>query len=200
MTGTEKIKAKILEDASQMAKDIEEQAKEEARRITDAAKREAEEKRKEILQKGESDGAESYRRLLAVAGLEGRKERLKAKQDMVENAFKAAMERIISMPDAKYQKFLEDMVVSAAEKGEGELLLSEKDLSRMDRQFIESINKKLEHEGKNGNLKMSQKTIRAAGGFILKCGEMEINSTLEILFGMLRPELENEIVDILFGA
>ena len=42
--------------------------------------------------------------------------------------------------------------------------------------------------------------IRTAGGVILKFGDMEINSTFEILFGMLRTELESDVVSILFGS
>lgn len=200
MTGTEKIKTKILEDARVKASETEEQAKREAHDIMAHASLEAEQKKAELLQKAEEDSHEAYRRLLSVAGLEDRKEVLRAKQDMVEAAFQGALEKVIKLPDREYQMFIEDMVVSAATRGSGEILLSEKDSNRMDKEFLSNVNKRLQAAGMNGSLVLSKDTIHSVGGFILRCGEMEVNSTLEILFGMLRPELENEVVKILFGT
>jgi len=199
MTGTEKIKTKILEDAKGKAIKIEELAKQESCDILGNANKTAEQKKKDILSRADSEGAEVYRRLIAVAGLEGRKELLRSKQDMVDTAFKTAMERITNLPDAEYQKILEDLAVSAAQKGSGEILLSKRDLKRIDSQFIGNINKRLGSSGIIGDLTLSGDNINAAGGVVLKYGEMEINSTFEILFGMFRPQLENEVVKILFS-
>ena len=199
MTGIEKIKTKILDDASARASQIKEQADREARDIMEQASKEAENKKAELLKKAQSDSEESYRRLLAVAELEGRKEILRAKQDMIEKAFRTAMGRITGMPDREYQKLLEEMIVdAAAAKGSGEILLSEKDAKRMDSSFISNINQRLSISGKGGILTVSNENIQTAGGFILRSGDMEVNDTFEILFGMLRPELENEVVGILF--
>ena len=200
MTGTEKIKTKIIEDSKVKAHQIEEQAKQEAHEIMNTALKNVELKKAELLKKADTDGQEAYRRLIAMAGLDGRKEILRAKQDMVEIAFKKAAERISHLPDQEYQKFLEKMVISETTKGNGEILLSEKDLQRMDNQFIGNINKHLVLAGINGELSLSKETINTAGGFILRYGEVELNSTFEILFGMLRPELENDVVKILFTA
>lgn len=198
MTGTEKIKTKIIEDANAKALHIEEQANQEARYIMDTALRSAEQKKAELHKKADAEGAEAYRRLIAVAGLEGRKEILRAKQEMIETAFKAAMEKVSQLPDQEYQKLLEEMVISTATKGSWEILLSEKDLNRMDSLFISNINKRLISAGLVGDFTLSKDTIHTAGGFILRRGDVEINSTFEILSGMLRPELENDVVKILF--
>jgi len=199
MTGTDKIKSKIMEDANARALQIEEQAKAEAKDIVDQALREAELKEAEILKKAESDGMDAHKRMIAVAELEGRKSILGAKQDMISLAFKKAMEKLCALPDSEYQQLIEDMAVKSAIKGDGEILLSEKDAKRMNDKFIKNINRRLESLGKGGKLSLSRKTIQAAGGFILKYGDMEINSTFEILFGVIRPELEQEVVKILFG-
>lgn len=199
MTGTEKIKSKILEDAEFKANQIVEQAQRESQEIMAQALKEAQEKRSEILKRGEADGMEAYRRMLSVAGLDGRKEILKAKQDMVESAFSAAMERLCGLPDKDYQKLLEDMAVDAAKSENGEILLSEKDRKRLNKDFIKNINERITSAGKSGKLVLSQQSIKTVGGFVLRYGEMEINSTFEILFGMLKPELENDVVNILFS-
>ncbi len=199
MTGTERIKSKILEDAKAKAVVTEEQARQEAKEIMDKALADAAWKKDILLKKAETEGIEAYRRIISNAGLDGRKEVLKTRQDMVEAAFKKAMEKVVSMPDSEYQKFLEDMVVTAATKGSGEIMLSERDLKRIDKKFISNINTRLEKSGINGKLTLSKETIQAAGGFKLKSGDVEINSTLEIIFEMIRPACEGDVVKVLFA-
>ncbi|MEJ1731095.1 V-type ATP synthase subunit E family protein, partial [Escherichia coli] len=80
---------------------------------------------------------------MAIAGLEGRKEILRAKQDMVDAAFKQALEKVISLPDEEYCRLLEDMAVKSAVNGNGEILLSEKDMRRISSSFLGNVNKKL---------------------------------------------------------
>lgn len=200
MTGIEKIKSKIVEDANARALQVEEQARQEARSIMDRALLTADQKRLELLKNAEHEGAEAYKSLLAVAGLEGRKEILRAKQDMVDEAFQTALDRVCQLPDQQYQKLLEDLIVNAAGNNSGEILLSDKDAKRMDTQFISNINKRLASSGKSSILTLSKENIRTVGGFTLKSGDMEMNSTFEILFSMLRPQLENEVVRHLFNT
>lgn len=198
MTGTEKIKTKILEDAAATAAAIEEQAKQEAAAILAEASETARKKNAEIISKAEAEGAEVYRRMMAVAGLDGRKELLRAKQDMVDTAFRKAMDEVTQLPDMEYQKLIERMIVGAALKGDGEILMSEADIRRMDTQFLSNIHNQLDSIGKTGRLTLSTVGITTKGGFILRYGDMEINSTFEILFGILRPQLEQEVVKLLF--
>jgi V/A-type H+-transporting ATPase subunit E len=198
MTGTERIKEKIIEDAKARAAAIQEQAEEEARIIMDQARQEARLKKAELLEMAEADGEQAYKRMLAVAGLEGRKELLRAKRDMIDLAFDRAMGKICGLPDHEYQKLLEKMIVDAAGNEGGEILLSEKDAMRMDKQFEKNINQRLAAAGKRGSLALSKQSIPTVGGFILRSGNTEVNSTFEILFGMLRTELESEVVSLLF--
>lgn len=200
MTGTEKITTKIIEDAKARALVIEEQARQEARAVMEQATADASQKRAELLKKAEADGGESYKRLIAVAGLEGRKEILRAKQEMIDEAFQKALEKVCQLKDQDYQSLLEGMIANAAGNEGGEILLSEKDAKRMDERFVENINQRIANSGKKGTLTLSAQRIKTAGGFVLKNGEMEINSTFEILFGMLRTELESDVVRMLFQA
>jgi V/A-type H+-transporting ATPase subunit E len=200
MTGTEKIKEKILYDARSRANSIEEQAKKEAQEILDKASYEAGLRKEAVLKEAENDGMETYKRMLAVAGLEGRKETLRTKQDAINAAFQMALDKVCSLPDREYQRLLEDMIVKAAVDGGGEIFLSQKDAPRMDKNFISNINQRVGSSGKSGAWTLSPQPVKTVGGFILKSGEMEINSTFEIMFGMLRTELEGEVVKILFNS
>jgi len=199
MISAEKIRNKILEDAKSKALAIEEQAKLEAKEILADASKTAEAKSAQILKRAENDSAEVYRRLISIGGLEGRKEILRAKQEVVDNAFRLAMEKIISLPDAQYQELLETMIADAASNSTGEILISERDSSRINSNFADNINKQLKSAGKTGTLTLSKDRINASGGFVLRYGDMEVNSTLEILFETLRSQLESEVVKTLFN-
>lgn len=199
MTGIDRIKEKILEDARAKARAIQEQAEDEAKRIKEQASSEAEKEQAMLLSNARTEGLQLYERMLATAGLDGRKKLLAAKQRIIDTAFTKAMEKVCGLPDRQYQQLLEKMIADAAGDTAGEVLLSEKDAARMDSSFISNINLRISQAGKKGAVALSNQHIKSAGGFILKCGDMEINSTFEIMFGMLRTELEGEVVNILFG-
>src|SRR5690606_15113398 len=205
------------EDAKLKARATLEQAEQEARDIMEQAEQEAAQKRAELLDKAKADGGQMYRRMLAVAGLEGRKKLLAARQEMIDEAFSKALERIEGLPDRQYQELLEKMISEAAAgyrdpsaQPDGahapqagfiaEIMLNERAAGRMEGQFIENINRRLSAIGKKGTVTLSEKRIRTAGGFILKIGNVEMNGTFEMLFGMLRTELESDVVGILFGS
>ncbi len=200
MTGTDRIKEKILEDARAKAKAIQDQAEQDASRIMEEAAAQADKERTEVINNAHAEGLQLYKRMLAVAGLDGRKKLLAAKQEMIDAAFTKAMEKICALPDRQYQQVLEKMIAEAAGSTGGEVLLSEKDAARMDKSFITNINMRLSDLGKGGMINLSKLHVRTAGGFVLKSGDLEINSTFEIMFSMLRDELESEVVGILFGS
>ena len=176
MTGTDMIKTKILDDAHKRASEAEEQARREAQEILNKAASEAEQKRAEILKKADLNSQEIYRRLLSTAALEGRKELLRAKQDMIEATFQRALEKVANLPDREYEKLMEDMVVKAATGGGGELSTT-KDSKRL-AMIPEQVNSVCKRAGINGNIICQRINIRASG-VLLRSGDIEINSTLE---------------------
>ena len=120
--------------------------------------------------------------MLAVAGLKAAEAACKA--EMIDAAFAKAMEKVTGLPDRQYQELLERMIAEAAagyrsRRNRPAARISagalqrgghaeEKDAARMDGQFIVNINKRLSASGKKGTITLSEKRIRAAGGFILK--------------------------------
>jgi V/A-type H+-transporting ATPase subunit E len=199
MMGMERIKAKILEDSENKAGQILEQARQQAEEIKNDALKESESIRAKRLEDAEVDGKEIYRRMLSAAALEGRKELLKAKQEVVGACFDSAMQKIISLPDNDYQKLIEDMVLDAAKNEEGEILLAEQSKQRLNKDFLRNINTRVASLGNSAKLVLSDECVKSAGGFVIRYGEMEINSTFEIMFEMLKPELENDVVGMLFS-
>jgi len=91
------------------------------------------------------------------------------------------------------------MAAESARDEDGEIVLSERDKERISRDFTRNINKKIRDSGKKGKLELSKDSIRTVGGFVLRYKDMEVNNTFEVMFEMIRPKLENDVVKILFS-
>lgn len=200
MTGTDRIKAKILEDSKKIADENLSKARQEAQRLVTEAQKEALVRTEKARQAALDEASNLKKRMIAVASLEERKRMLKVRQSMVNAAFKTAFEKVVKLPVEEYGQFLKGIIIDSVRKGEGEILFNETDQSRLGSQYIEEINKMLKAEGKASELRLSKDTIPNRGGFVLKYGEMEINCTLEIMFDMNIPKLEAEVASILFKA
>lgn len=197
MNGAERIKDRIIADARELCDRILEDAKREAQNIIGNAEKEAFQKVTVMTEKAREDALQIKQRLQAVSELEDRKMALKARQDSVDEAFDTALTRITALPDAQYSLFLEDILLKAVREGDGFLVLNEKDKVRLGEKFVSTINTKLNE--KNAKLALAKDTLKSAGGFVLRYGDMEINCTIEILMNMARPALESEVAAILFG-
>ncbi|MDK2811745.1 MAG: V/A-type H+/Na+-transporting ATPase subunit [Petroclostridium sp.] len=198
MAGAEKIKEKILEEARLQAQKNLEQAEKEAAEIIQSAQKEAEQKKSEIIERAHKEAVDRKKRLIAAAELEARKQKLQAKQEVVEEAFTRVLNKLNSLPADQYQNILVDMVVRSVRKGNEEIILSDKDKQRLGADFINTINNQLKNKGIAGNVQLSNESRKIDGGFILKTGEVEINNSFEAIMRMQRAELEAEVVKVLF--
>lgn len=199
MTGTDRIKAKIM-DESRAAADIQlDAATREADEIIAAAEKEAMLAAQKARLAAEEEAAHQNKRMLAVASLEERKSVLKVRQDMVELAFRKAMDKLAALPDREYGAFLKSYAIGAVREGAGEILLNETDKKRLGQAFVKDLNDSLAKAGKKSTLSLAVDALKAKGGFVLRYGDMEINSTLEIMMNQIKPKLEVQVADILFN-
>lgn len=198
MAGAEKIRERILEEARKQAEANIQEAKKEAEKIIHSSEEEARKKQKQIIDRAFKEAAERKKRLIAVAELEGRKEKLKAKQDMIEEVFTKTIERLNSLSDEEYENILVDMIINSVRSGDEEIILSEKDRNRLSYKFVENINNRLREKGLKGNIALSNQTRNINGGFILKKGDVEINNSFDAIIKMKRDELEEIVVAELF--
>ena len=197
MAGAEKLNEKILSEARLQADSITEQAALEAKEILDQADKEARVIREEALIKAENDAKVREKRMISVAELEGRKAILAAKQEIIEELFSKSIEKLVLLSDAEYEKTLLDMICECA-AGDEEVLLSQRDLSRMSPDFITKANSKLMAAGKHGGLTLSQEPRLINGGFILRTGNVEINNSFSSIMKTQRENLETIAVKMLF--
>ena len=198
MAGAENLRNRIISDARVVAEANITQARREADSIVLKAREEAQALHGSLVQKAERDAGEREKRLVSVAELEGRKEKLAIKQHLIEELFSQAIKILFDKPDKEYEALLLDLLVSVA-TGDEEVIISGKDQRRLSGGFLNSANRALSAAGKPGRLKLSQATRPIKGGFILRSGQIEINNSFETIVKMEKDNLESLAVKMLFN-
>ncbi len=191
---------KIIKDAEEEGKKKVKEAEEKAEEILKEAQERSKELKKKIIERAEKEAAEEKKRIIALAKLEARNKLLEKKKIFIKEVFQEASKRISRVSNEKYRSFLKKVILEAAESGEEEIILSERDRELVDAKFLEEINQELQKMGKKGSLKFSSETREIKGGVILKKNGLEINSSLETLLEELRLEKEKEILQKIIGG
>ncbi len=187
----------IGEDAKAEADSMLSREKAGAESIVEKAKKNAERLREDLTKKAHERADEHGRRIETLAGLELRKETLREKKNLLDEAFAKAEERIASLPPDEYLAFLKPIIIGAVESGNEELILSERHRDIFTPDFLDKLNGELGSE--KGRLRMGEDSGEFSGGFILRDGRKETNMTLRSLIGSQRDGLEPEVANILFG-
>jgi len=189
----EAITDKIISDAEEYAGARIAEAKAEAERIIADAKDEAE----TIIERAKSQNAKDTAAIIhktsSAAELEARKMRLAAKHKGFTAAMEEAMDQIAGLEKKAYIAFLVGIIAETGVR-EGELILNSKDRKAVGAKLIEAANAAT----KGSNLKLSSETIDSKGGFVIKTGDIQIDSTLEIMVTAIRDSVASEVVEILF--
>lgn len=188
---------KIIEDARREADSVRRQAEEQIKQIESETDKNIERAVKEIFLKAGQEAGRQEQKGATSANLEYRKSVLSQKQAIISAVFDRVLEDIKGFGKQKYQLFVENLFMDCDGDEEVVIPLWEK---RIDKVFIQKINKMLLKKGKKGALKFSEeKRDIPGGGFILKKGRIEKNNSFEIYLSSLRRDLESEISRILFG-
>ena len=197
MTGLEKMKNQILDEAKSLAEAKVSDAENQAQEILEAAKAEAAKTAAGISQKSEADVANYTERIASSIDLQRRTRVLSAKQEVIAEVLNKAYEKLKAMETADYfammMKILDKYVLAQA----GEIYFSQADVNRMPadcRAGIEKIAK-----AKGGSLKICSQEKGIEGGFVLAYGGIEENCTLRAMFDAKRDELSDEAHRLLFS-
>ena len=197
MTGLEKMKNQILDEAKSLAEAKVSDAENQAQEILEAAKAEAAKTAAGISQKSEADVANYTERIASSIDLQRRTRVLSAKQEVIAEVLNKAYEKLKAMETADYfammMKILDKYVLAQA----GEIYFSQADVNRMPadcRAEIEKIAK-----AKGGSLKICSQEKGIEGGFVLAYGGIEENCTLRAMFDAKRDELADEAHRLLFS-
>ena len=199
MPGAEKLREKIIAQASEQADQVLNEARLRAEKIIAKAEQDAASRKNTILEKGRAQAEERGRRILTIAELDARKNVLTAKQELIEETFVEALARLQKMGKAKYQELIFPMLIDAVNSGQEEIIISPRDESNFTAEFLAKVNEAITKKGIEGKLIIAEEKREMQGGFILRAGDVEINSSFDSILRMMRDQLEPEIAAILFS-
>lgn len=223
INGLHKITDKILSEAQEKADMILADAQAECDRINAEYAERAEKIRTDISSEAEKGGMEYVARVRSTAATSKRNLLLQTKSDLIDGVFASVLEQTRTLELEKYNEILigllsaalleqiESEDISRTLYGEEEalapecyeVLFNQRDRDRCGKAIIEGVQKHL--FGKVAAEKLSRLTLSAGtaaidGGLILRCGNIESNCSLSILFAQLREDLEAEVARALFDA
>ena len=221
MDGLEKITARISADADAEIHAIRDKAQAQAEELLAQARAQAEKEKGELL------AEERKARLISAAQMEGRKMSLAAKQEVLDEAFRQALEEMCSLPEEQYIQLLARLAVQASSTGREQLIFSPKDRTRIGKAVVMAANDALVKQvapelpdaitdskvgaflGKvvnsaaaqitgTGLLTLSEETRPIRGGFIMVDGPVEVNCAFEAMVRAQQEQLEKPVAEILF--
>ena len=197
MSGLDKMKARILEEAETSAREITEKAEADAGAAVQAARESAEAEAAKILERAKRDAAEYGARVESSMDMQRKQAVLAAKQEVISGVLEKAYGAVMDLDDGKYFAMLEKLLEKHVLSGNGVICFSAKDLARMPGDFPEKI--KTIAAQKGGSLTLSEKPENLDGGFLLVYGGIEENCTIRAMFDSKREELSDQVNRLLFG-
>lgn len=194
MNGIDKITQRITQEIEREIATLEDQVSEQASAITADYAVKAVDIAEEIKARGEKAAQEREERLVSMAHMEARKAQLAVKQEVLEEAFALALEKLCTLPQGEYVDLLASLAVRAASTGREEVLLSPRDRDAVGAEVVAQANARLP----DGKLTLAEETRPMRGGLILRSGSVEVNGSFETILRLERPNLAGDIARILF--
>ena len=187
---------RIEQDAQVAAAALLKEAQEKAEAIRKASELRIEQERSAVMERARRDAMELDDRMQRMARLDARKKQLKAKREVLDEAFAKALAKLRAMPEAEARAFGLALLLRAA-KGD-ETIVADGASAWCDQAFVGTANAALVKAGRPGNLALSPEKRPLGGGFVLLSGGMEVQCTFEAALEAKRMELEAEIASLLF--
>jgi V/A-type H+-transporting ATPase subunit E len=222
MTGLDKITSRIIADAEADAKKILAEAEASAAGITASYEAKAEEIRASLHADAEREATDIISRAKSAAAMDKRNILLTEKSRLIDGAFSEAKRQILAMPDDKYLELLAKLLtfslldqleterINRELYGETdmpdiekyEVIVNKSDRERFGKSLIDSARRMVVGKVDRrilDRLVLSDSTADIEGGVILKYGDVESNSSIEMILDSIRNNVEPEVCKILFG-
>ena len=216
MTGLSKITDKILADARADAAELLAQAEKKSSELAGEYARQAQSRREQIDESTKREAAEIVARAKSGEAAIRRNVILEAKSAQIDRAFDLAKKELLGLSEERYAELLLRLLVAACRRqaederlsrelyGEEdapiadcyEVLLNERDGERFGEALIASVREQSELSAKT--VVLSSQRARIDGGLILRCGNTEINCSVQALIEQIRPTLEGKVSRKLF--
>ncbi len=198
--GISAISDEVVGDAQKEAEATILTAEKEAKETLQSAKREADEKYRELVGHAKAKAESERRKIASVTEVEMRNRLLAAKEELVDAAFKKAVDKFkIFVETNEYKTYLVKLIEEVAQKiGQKDLVIeiNAADASWLTQETLKPLSEKLQAE-----LKLAKSNEHFIGGCIIQTGNGKIiyNSTIDTKLEELKPTLRVEVAKILFG-
>ena len=196
MTGLEKMKSQIMDEAKALADSKIAEANRRAEEILEEAKADAEKSVASISQRSDKDVANYRERIISSIDLQKRTKLLAAKQEVIAQVLDQSYDRLKTMETGEYFAMLLKLAEKYVLPQEGIMYFSQADLGKMPESFKSDVKKLAETKG--GKLNISGEGRNIENGFVLAYGGIEENCTLKAIFDAKRDEFADKIHHILF--
>lgn len=196
MSGLDKMKSQILDDASQTAEAKISGARKEEERILAQARADAEAQAQQSEQKAKTAVENYAQRIASSCDMQRRKALLEAKQEIISGVLEKAYDKVVGLPEEAYFDMVSRMLEKYVQSGTGEIYFSAADLKRMPQGFDKKIQRIAAANG--GALTVSAEPKAMDGGFILVYGGIEENCTIRAMFDAKHDELSDQVQKMMF--
>lgn len=197
MSGLEKIKSQILDEANHSAEAKIQEAKARAEEMIKAAQAEADAEALRISRKSKETVQTYAERVTSSCDMQRKKAVLQAKQEVIGHVLDKAYESVLNLEDAAYFDMIRRMLDKYVQSGDGTICFSEKDLKRMPEGFEAEIQKTAGSKG--GTLTLAREPKEMSGGFVLVYGGIEENCTVKAMFDARRDDLSDHVRRLMFS-
>ncbi|MBQ7151278.1 MAG: V-type ATP synthase subunit E [Synergistaceae bacterium] len=187
------IKAKIKADAQAKIKAIEAENDDKVREISRKVNAEIKEVQDSYAVRLGKEEPEVLRRREIVAGLDANRIDLGVRQQLVGEAFDAALKQLVEMNPDKYVKFADCLMTQAVKTGH-EVVFVGKNEKHLDQRWIDGYN-----AAHNTQLTISPEKLAIAGGFVLRNEKIDTNCSWEMLIADARADIEADVAKRLFA-
>ena len=195
MAGLDSIIEKIQKTSENTCDSILNDAKKKADDILAASAAESDAEAAKIAEETKCKAKEIIDSAVSGAELEGKKEILSAKIDIINDVIDTVSNTLKGLPDEEYFSSLYALAVRYARPEDGVLYLSAKDLARKPADFEKTLNTLI----KEGSIKVSDEPRDIDGGFVLSYGGIEIDCTFDALIVESQDDIKDELARMLFG-
>ncbi len=221
MTGLSKITDKIIAEATAEANLRISEAEAECKKIAASYEDKAAQIKEKMNSDAEREAQAIISRAKSGAAMTRRNVEMSARGQLIDRAFADAKKEMLSLPDEKYLELLVSMLVSilmsrvedekvsrelygeedAPSTDSYEVILNVRDREKFGKNLIDGVRRRLvgkESIGITQKVVLSASTADIDGGLILRYGDIEINSSVSMLFEQARPSLEAKVSHVLF--
>lgn len=199
MSNISTLTSKILKDAEEKKAGILKNAKAEKIKIIEKKLNDAKALETEILEKAKIEAISQKERVISSSKLIARNEKLRAKQEIIEQVFEKSIISLCELNKEQYTSFIKNTILELDIVGDESLILNQQGKKIVDSSLIDEINNKLLSKGKKGKITLRERVGSFKGGFVLEKDGIEINNTFEALVNSLREELELQVAKELFN-